>query len=504
MAKEVKSKLGEVAGDSFFGAGGHYDVRGRKAVRALQKEQAAEREALVQAAGLSRLALAEVAAKERRGRRQILPNNDDVTLPWLFDQVVSELEVEDTSLYETGASKEAVAHNTDTTFLNEEINPKIPWWKKRKEKKITASLSDIFENNNSVEYQENVYKHRFSVERIHDPDNKIYSDLDKAASMMELREAVVKQQKRIKAHPKRDEQTKLITRNVYAVGSDERMYKYHYWGDRSIEISAPAADVLKEVRDDTEVHVQERNVRKKNLIEDVQNLKQDLILAQHTKSNIHKRWEERSRWYEKELERTQKVVKLRDSQQGGLDGQRQKTREQIFRNVQIEIMLFRDRARYLDEPMVHKCIRACLWRCCNVGRTCCGKVTADVEQKGCCFHCCSRCLCKGCINKFDVDTHLNELRKQDEVWDFKCLPCKLCCCCCRCKGYRSTPYMKPDYLKYEDDPFKAFQTRMIELEVELSSRSKNFDPNGGGGDGLSNRKKKSKRKEKINIGSPKE
>jgi len=526
--------LGEVAGDHFFGAGGHYDVRGRKAVRALKAEQEKDRRDRERSAGLSRLALAEVAATQRRGIRQILPNQDDVSLPWLFDQVVSELNVEDPSVYDaTGASKEQNQIDVPIEdFLqenNEEINVKVPWWKKRKEKKLTATLSDIFDKKDSVQYQEEVYKHRFSVERIHDPDSKIYSDLDKAASMMELREAVIKQQKRISEHPKRDAE-KRIKRNAYAVGSDERMYQYHYWGDRSINISAPTADVLNIVRDDIKEHVEERTERRDDLLQEVKALKADLVLAKHTKANIHERWEQRRIWYEKQLEITKKIVQVRESQRGILEEQRLQTRKEIFRNVQLEIQLYNDRARYLGEPQVHKFVRALFDRCCNTGTDCWGNRMQQQhgeyeknrksksqhkdenenenendnnnnnhksnEYKGCCFHWCSKCWFKSCINKFDIETWLQEHINKTEVWTFKCLPCKCCCCCCRCNGYRSIPYEKPSYLQYENDPFVAYKRRLVELDSILQSKSMELDPSGGGGGEGKKKKKKKKQKKK--------
>lgn len=493
------TNFSEIAGDNLFGPGGHFDVRGRKAVRQKVEEENIERLAREASAGLSRLELAQVAAEQRRGLRQLLPNEDDVTLPWLFDQVVSELEAEDTQMYTTtGASKLSNDHEikAEDEFLklnDDNFNKNIPWWKKRKEEKITASLSDIFQNKD-VDYQEEVYRHRFSHERVHDPESKVYSDLDKAASMMELREAVVKQTKRTSQHPHRDS-AKRIIKNPYAVGSDERMYDYHFWGDRSIEISAPAADVLSVVRDDLKVHVDERFDRKEHLEQQVKDLEDDLILAKHTKTNIYARWEERRKWYEQQLEATKKAENVRADLQGGLEEQKRETRKEIFCNVQLEILFHRDRARYLGEPQCHKCVRAFFYRCCNTGKTCCGKRTQDPDQKGCCFHCCSTCWDKNCINKFDIDTHLNEMRSTEEI--FRGCPMKCMCCCCwfrtccfKCDGGKFVKVKKPEYLRYEDDPFSLYKDRVIEFEMNLTSSLQSLDPSGGEIDGKKKKKKK--------------
>ena len=68
------SDCGTPAGDTFYGPGGHYDVRGRKAVRKAIEEEEKDRRAREMSAGKSRLELAEEAAKRRHGMRQILPN----------------------------------------------------------------------------------------------------------------------------------------------------------------------------------------------------------------------------------------------------------------------------------------------------------------------------------------------------------------------------------------------------------------------------------------------
>ena len=474
------------AGPTFYGAGGHFDVRGRKAVIALQEEHERDRIAREISVGKSRLALAEEASQQRKDdRRQMLPNSDNVSLPWLFDQVVSELDTENTSLYTsstttTGNSKQA----QEDSFLmqDEEIDTKIPWWKKRKKAPIVATLSDMFDvgaedkeekedkegqedtretkddplNDNvattrytgnsknasqspSKRYKFNakeVYQHRFSSERIHDSESKIYSDLDKAASMMELREAVVKQNKRIHQHPKRDADKKIIA-NPYAVGSDERMYQYHYWGDRSINISAPTSDILHVVRDDLQEHVSERLEKKEILIREVKLLREDLTLAKHTKTNLHDKYQERKVWYDHQLHATHIAETKKRGTSAQLEEEKSKTRKEIFANAQAEIMLYRDRARYLNEPQCHKFVRAFFWRCCNTGMTCWGNRTANKDHKGCWFHCCSTCWCKTCINKYDVDTTLATLRNTKGRW-LGCREwylvffgggwCVVCCC----------------------------------------------------------------------------
>jgi hypothetical protein len=426
-----------------------------------------------------------------------------VTLPWLFDQVVSELEEEDIQMYQTGAGKidddhEIKAEDEYLKLNDDHFNNSIPWWKRRKEEKITATLSDIFQNKD-VDYQQEVYRHRFSHERVHDPESKVYSDLDKAASMMELREAVVKQTKRTSQHPLRDS-TKRILKNPYAVGSDERMYDYHFWGDRSIKISAPAADVLSVVRDDLKVHVDERFERKEHLEQQVKDLEDDLVLAKHTKRNINMRWEERRMWYEQQQAATKKAEDVRASFQGGLEEQKSETRKEIFRNVQLEILMQRDRARYLGEPQCHKCVRAFFYRCCGNGKDCCGRKTRNPDQKGCCFHCCSTCWDKKCINKFDIDTHLNEMRNTEEVYQgcpIKCM-CFFCwfrTCCFKCDGGKFVQFKKPEYLRYEDDPFKLYQERVIEFEMSVRSSLQSLD-SGGIENGEKNKRKKGKRKER--------
>ena len=77
---------------TFWGAGGQFDVRGRDAV---EKEARRERALLEARAEKSRLGLAEKAMQRRalgaRGRTP-LPSTSSVTLPWLFDQVTHGLE----------------------------------------------------------------------------------------------------------------------------------------------------------------------------------------------------------------------------------------------------------------------------------------------------------------------------------------------------------------------------------------------------------------------------
>ena len=523
---------GVPAGNSFYGKGGHYDVRGRKAV--IEEEQERDRLSREASAGKSRLQLAEEATTHRHGRRQMLPSPDEVSLPWLFDQVVSELEVEDESVYgRSKTQKERENDASDAAFFqpDEEVNSSIPWWKKRKEKKLTATLSDMFgadDSDSSSDDEMNlnqhssqtghskssppknkmtsdqVYHHRYSKERVHDSDSKVYSDLDKAASMMELREAVVKQNKRISQHPKRNANKEIIT-NPYSVGSDERMYRYHYWGDRSIAISAPTSDILHVVRDDLKEHVTERVDKKEILIQQVKELNSDLILAKHTKANIHARFEERREWYEHQLHATSTAEHDQQAMQLTYDTQKNATRQEIFRNVQAEILLYRDRARYLDEPHVHKCIRACCWRCCNTGQKCCGQKTPQPDAKECCFHCCSTCWWKKCINKYDVDTHLQELRDREHV--YKGCPMKACCCCCRCRGIQEV-YTKPTYLEYEDDVFVAFKTRVVEFEVERKRKKVQakleLDIAMGLVDENGKRKRKKKKKKKKKPGEEEE
>ena len=41
-----------------------------------------------------------------------------------------------------------------------------------------------------------------------------------------------------------------------------------------------------------------------------------------------------------------------------------------------------------------------------------------------------------------------------------------CCCCCRCNGSNAYPYIKPDYLDYEDDVFILFEKRVVDFEIE--------------------------------------
>jgi hypothetical protein len=454
------SDCGTPAGDTFYGPGGHYDVRGRKAVRKAIEEEEKDRRAREMSAGKSRLELAEEAAKRRHGMRQILPNQDEVSVPWLFDQVVSELEVEDKSVYHSAKEdKNNKIESEDYDFFfkeEEEIDSNIPWWKKRKETKIIATLHDMFDviegegehdeentedqegvernddyNGKNIENRytggskspkspkspnkrkqftpKQVYQHRYSKERIHDFQSNIYSDIDKAASMMELREAVVKQNKRMSQHPKRDSKKRIVA-NPYAVGSDERMYKYHYWGDRSINISEPTGDILHVVRDDLKEHVNERVQRKELLKKEVTLLEDDLILAKNTKKNIKQRFDERKMRLQNQINESKKWEAKIAEAESLLKREKENTRKHVFRNAQAEIMLHRAHARYLVEPQLHKCIRAFFWRCCNTGKTCWGKKTEDPEYKGCCFHCCSTCWCKGCVNKYDVDTTLEEMR----------------------------------------------------------------------------------------------
>ena len=140
---------------------------------------------------------------------------------------------------------------------------------------------------NDVNFEQRIYQHRFSEERVHDPNSKIYSDLDEAATHGTaggcFPERAPKEDPSIKGC-----QTKEIVPDT-SVGSDQRMYAYHYWGDRSISINSPSGDILAKVRDDIGSHLKERQDRKM-ISSTYQGAEFRLMLSQSTKDNVQKRW----------------------------------------------------------------------------------------------------------------------------------------------------------------------------------------------------------------------
>ena len=560
---------------TFWGAGGQFDVRGRDAVK---KEARRERALLDARAEKSRLGLAEEAMQRRalgaQGRSP-LPSTSSVTLPWLFDQVTHGLEKRhaalggdevkiDTLLVQgregataaaaaaaalVAEAAEAEADRVVRLSANDEEVKRGAWWKKRPKprpeprpslspplrgqqydakgnaRKYTfttghgkdgravdfknsmyhadrqSETSSYDENDDDggdgggdgdLNYEQRVYKHRFSEERVHDPNSNIYGNLDEAATLMELREAISENERRKVTHPTRDATTKAIVPDPFRVGSDQRMYAYHYWGDRSIGISSPSGNVLEHVRNDIGHHLRERQDRKGGLVENIKELTSDLVLSQHTMENVQKRLDERRKWLEQEMNNTGDVREERDAMLKDLEDEKFKTKKELFRVVQAGILLRRDKARFLGDKMCHRCLRAFLGPCCKTGTNCWGcKDPKSPDRKGCCFHCCSTCLCHSCINKFDVDTHLATLRAKRH--DYKGWPCHACCCCCRCTGRKQVPYKKPPYLEYEDNVWRAYQKRVVEWEVERSLGRPKMDAEGGGKRGKRRGKKKKKK-----------
>ena len=554
---------------TFWGPGGHFDIRGREAV---EKEARRERALLEARAEESRLGLAEKAMQRRaldNGRPHApLPSTSNVTLPWLFDQVTHGLEkrhaalggeeieagimvVQDREIATAAAADaaaaaaalaaeaaEAEAARVVRLSANEEEVKKGAWWKKRSKARQDRrpslsspsrrrpyvsqehankysfdagfsnradTLSDPSSSEEeeadgeNLDYEQRVYQHRFSEERVHDPNSKIYGDLDEAATLMELREAVSENERRRETHPTRDAKTKVIVPDQFRVGSDQRMYAYHYWGDRSIGISSPSGNVLSHVRNDIDDHLRERQGRKEGLVGDIKELTSDLVLSQHTTENIQKRWDERRKWLEQEMNNTGDVRERRDTMLKALEEEKFKTKKELFRVVQAGVMLRRDKARFLGDKMCHRCLRAFLGRCCKTGTNCWGrKDPKNPDRKGCCFHCCSTCPCHSCINKFDVDTHLAMLRAKRH--DYHGCPCHACCCCCRCSGRKQVPYKKPSYLEYEDNVWRAYQKHVVEWEVQQSLGKPKMDTEGGGKGGKKRRTRGKKTKKTAESG----
>lgn len=531
-------------------------MKGRDAVEKEARRERALLEARAAESRLSLAEKAQKRRSVEGGGRNPLPTRSDVTLPWLFDQVANRLDkqqihvdggekVESGHLLHFEHSMEAKLDDSRKSvvdFTEEEVK-KGAWWKKLPKRRHAPSESsdcqkqsgntgkyiftvgtdkddeidfagkstsklledvDNFDvdsssegykesNNESESFQNRVYRHRFSKERVHDPNSKIYSDLDEAATIMELREAISENEMRKLSHPKRDNTTKRIIPEAFEVGSDERMYAYHYWGDRSIAISSPSGHMKSRIRDDVEQHLRERTNRRDDLVEDIKELESDLVLSKNTATNIEKRWNERRKWLDQELEFTSKSRQTRDSLLKELEKQKFETKKELFKFVQAGVLLRRDVARFHADSMCHRCLRACCQRCCKTGTDCFGKVDVEnPDRKGCCFHCCSTCLCYGCINKFDVDTHIAMLRAKRHI--YKGCPCHCCCCCCKCTGRKQFPYKKPEYLDYEDNVWKAYQKKVVEWEVERKVGKPKLDEEGGDSDSKKRRRGKRKKR----------
>ena len=127
------------------------------------------------------------------------------------------------------------------------------------------------------------------------------------------------------------------------------------------------------------------------------------------------------------------------------------------------------------------------------------RYTDNPQRKGCCYHACSQCPCDGCINKFDVDTHLAMLRAKR--YTYHGCPCHACCCCCKCTGRVQRKYLRPPWLEYEDDPFKAYQGKLVEYQAELKRREealmRRFDDDEEGRQGRRKKKKKKKQEKET-------
>ena len=350
-------------------------------------------------------------------KRKVDPAEDDVTLPWLFNQVLVDEEGGDEAVSFVGKSKSE----------NEASGVKV---------------------------SEAVQQHRSSPNRVNDPYSPYYTNLDEAASLADIGAAVERQRDIQSIIPQRDAK-KYIVRGEVDVSTEARLYDYHRWGTRSIEISSPAGDALKHIKNIKSAEKEMRIAEEGNLRTEVDNLVTELGLAKVQRSVAQQRVDERANLLEKQQRYTSSQRKRRAAMALECRKEVEKGRTELFRTCQAEVLLHRDRARYLVEPCCHKCCRACCWRCCREDLNCWG--CKRPGMKGCCFFCCSSCsVCKCCCNVIDVDTRIERLRKKTGT--FKGCPCVCWLCCCHGRIWEEG-FVPPSYLQYENDPLKLFQSR---------------------------------------------